>query len=94
MKEAYERAGIEAMVFKYIDDMGWAYGLANLVVCRAGALTLAELAIFGKPAILIPYPYSAEGHQVKNARRLVEICAAKMILDSDLTGRCLAEADK
>lgn len=63
--------------------------LANLAVCRAGASTLAELAIMGLPAILVPYPYAAEGHQEKNARALLRKKAARMIIDEFIDGDTL-----
>jgi UDP-N-acetylglucosamine--N-acetylmuramyl-(pentapeptide) pyrophosphoryl-undecaprenol N-acetylglucosamine transferase len=72
-------------VLPYIADMGAAYGLANLVVARAGATTVAELQMCGLPVILIPYPFAAANHQEANARALVESDAATMVLDSELT---------
>ena len=65
-----------------------------MVVCRAGATSIAELAVTGKPAILIPYPFAADNHQVANAKALVSEGAAIMILDRDLTGEILATAIK
>jgi UDP-N-acetylglucosamine--N-acetylmuramyl-(pentapeptide) pyrophosphoryl-undecaprenol N-acetylglucosamine transferase len=62
-----------------------------LVVCRAGASTLAELTTLGKPAILIPYPFAADDHQRANAEILARHGAAEMILDAQLTGERLAE---
>lgn len=67
----------------FIDRMDLAYSLADLVVCRAGALTIAELQLLGKPAILIPSPNVAEDHQTKNARALVEKDAAVMLPNKD-----------
>lgn len=68
----------------FIDKMEYAYAAADLVMCRAGATTLAELTRVGKPAILIPYPHAAANHQIVNARVLVEAGAAEMILDHEV----------
>jgi UDP-N-acetylglucosamine--N-acetylmuramyl-(pentapeptide) pyrophosphoryl-undecaprenol N-acetylglucosamine transferase len=67
----------------FIDKIEYAFGAADLVVCRAGATTLAELTRVGKPAIIIPYPHAAGDHQTRNARSLVEAGAAVMIADQD-----------
>lgn len=88
----YRQMAIEAEVVAFVEDMGRAYGRADVVVCRAGATTLAELTALGKPAILVPYPYAADDHQRANAEVLVRAGAAEMIADSDLTPRRLAEA--
>ncbi|MGH7947827.1 MAG: UDP-N-acetylglucosamine--N-acetylmuramyl-(pentapeptide) pyrophosphoryl-undecaprenol N-acetylglucosamine transferase, partial [Candidatus Binataceae bacterium] len=69
-----------------------AYAQADLIVCRAGATTIAELTVFGKPAILVPYPYAADDHQRFNAEALREQGAAEMILDRELDGNKLAES--
>ena len=61
-----------------------AYAAADVVVCRAGATTIAELTRIGKPAILVPYPHAAEDHQTRNARTLVDAGAARMIPDTDV----------
>jgi UDP-N-acetylglucosamine--N-acetylmuramyl-(pentapeptide) pyrophosphoryl-undecaprenol N-acetylglucosamine transferase len=74
--------------------MGEAYAVADLVISRAGATTLAELTALGKPAILIPYPFAAGNHQELHARKLQEIGAAKMILDRELRGETLAGSIK
>ena len=68
----------------YISDMASAYSVADLVVSRAGATTLAELQVCGLPVLLVPYPYAAANHQEANARTLVKQNAAEMILDSEL----------
>ncbi len=92
VKGRYREAGLEADVRPFIDDMARAYADADLVVCRAGATTLAELTALGKPAVLVPYPYAADDHQRKNAESLVRRGAALMILDRELTARGLADA--
>lgn len=89
---AHRQAGSDAEVLAFIDDMGRAYGRADLVVCRAGASTLAELAAVGKPAILVPYPFAADDHQRANAEVVVRQGAAQMILDAELDATSLAEA--
>jgi UDP-N-acetylglucosamine--N-acetylmuramyl-(pentapeptide) pyrophosphoryl-undecaprenol N-acetylglucosamine transferase len=85
VKAAYDRLGIAATVTPFIDNMHEVYTAADLVVCRAGATTLAELTTLGKPAILIPYPYAVDDHQRANAEVLVEAGAAHMLLDAELT---------
>lgn len=88
---AYAEAGVSAEVVPFIDDMAAAYAWADLVVCRAGALTVAELAAAGLPAILIPFPYAVDDHQVGNARYLSEAGAARLILERELTPVGLAQ---
>jgi UDP-N-acetylglucosamine--N-acetylmuramyl-(pentapeptide) pyrophosphoryl-undecaprenol N-acetylglucosamine transferase len=89
--EAVEKLGVRATVLPYVMQIHEAYAAADLVVCRAGAMTLAEIAACGVPAILVPFPYSAYDHQVLNARSLAERGAAVLILDADLTGQRLAQ---
>jgi UDP-N-acetylglucosamine--N-acetylmuramyl-(pentapeptide) pyrophosphoryl-undecaprenol N-acetylglucosamine transferase len=89
--QRYAACGIPAEVRPFIDDMGAAYGQADLVVCRAGATTLAELTAIGKPAVLVPYPFAADDHQRANASVLEAAGAARMILDRDLTGDRVTE---
>lgn len=88
---SYERLGIQAQVVAFIDDMRKAYGEADLVVCRAGAMTIAELTVLGKPSILVPYPYAADDHQRANAEVLVQGGAARMVLDAELTPERVGE---
>jgi UDP-N-acetylglucosamine--N-acetylmuramyl-(pentapeptide) pyrophosphoryl-undecaprenol N-acetylglucosamine transferase len=71
-------------VEKFIGKMEYAYAAADLVVCRAGAITLSELTLVGKAAILVPYPYAAAGHQLLNARALVDAGGAALVLDHEL----------
>ena len=80
-----------AHVKAFETNMPLAYAAADLVVCRAGAGTIAELIRFGVPAVLIPYPYAADDHQRHNALYLVERGAAKLILQRDATAGVLAE---
>ncbi len=83
--EAYRKAGVEADVVPFIDDMGAAYAQADLVICRAGAMTLAELMVMGRPAILVPFPHAVDDHQYYNARYLADAGAACILRQSELT---------
>jgi UDP-N-acetylglucosamine:LPS N-acetylglucosamine transferase len=74
----------------FFHDMATRYGRADLVVCRAGATTVAELTALGKAALFIPYPFAADNHQEINARAMVDRGAAQMVLERDLTGADLA----
>jgi UDP-N-acetylglucosamine--N-acetylmuramyl-(pentapeptide) pyrophosphoryl-undecaprenol N-acetylglucosamine transferase len=87
--QAYQRAGWQAEVAPFFFDMAARYRWADLVLCRAGASTLAELTACGKPAILVPYPYAADDHQRLNAQALQQQGAAQVILDAELTGERL-----
>lgn len=91
IREAYSALPFEAEVVAFIDKMDEAYARADLVVCRAGATTVAELTVFGKAAILVPYPYAVDDHQRWNAQALRDRGAAEMILDRELDGPLLAE---
>ncbi|HKE49262.1 MAG TPA: undecaprenyldiphospho-muramoylpentapeptide beta-N-acetylglucosaminyltransferase [Rhodanobacteraceae bacterium] len=78
-RAAYMRANIEADVVPFEDDMAAAYAWADLVICRSGALTLAELAAAGVPAILVPYPHAVDDHQTKNAEAMVAAGGARLV---------------
>jgi UDP-N-acetylglucosamine--N-acetylmuramyl-(pentapeptide) pyrophosphoryl-undecaprenol N-acetylglucosamine transferase len=80
----YKDLAINARVDEFIEDVTAAYRWADIIVCRAGALTVSEVAIVGLPAIFIPYPHAIDNHQVVNAQWLVKNNAAKMIEQSDL----------
>jgi len=88
--QAYRSRGIEADVRPFIDDMASAYGWADLAVCRSGALTVAELAAAGVPAILVPFPAAVDDHQTRNAQYVVRAGAAKLLPESNLTPVSLA----
>lgn len=90
VKKIYEGINIEAQVYPFIRDMARVYLDADLVICRAGATTIAELLAAGKPSILIPYPFAADDHQRLNGEGLVNAGAAKMIIERDLTAKGLA----
>lgn len=81
----YHKAGVEADVVAFIDDMADVYGWADLVIARAGALTIAELAQAGLASILVPYPHAVDNHQTVNAQTLVKREAAILIPDDELT---------
>jgi UDP-N-acetylglucosamine--N-acetylmuramyl-(pentapeptide) pyrophosphoryl-undecaprenol N-acetylglucosamine transferase len=83
-RAAYAQAGVEAEVLPFIDDMAVAYGWADLALCRAGALTIAELTAAGLGAVLVPFPYAVDDHQTGNAQALVEAGAAELIQERDL----------
>ncbi|WP_455211349.1 undecaprenyldiphospho-muramoylpentapeptide beta-N-acetylglucosaminyltransferase [Kaarinaea lacus] len=87
----YKTHGIDGKVEPFIDDMGAAYAWADLVLCRAGALTIAELAIAGLPSILVPYPYAVDDHQTSNAKYLVDNGAALLVQQKDLKAKRLLE---
>jgi len=91
IKEVYNSLPFEAEVLPFIEKMDEAYASADLVLCRAGATTVAELTAFGKPAVLVPYPYAIYDHQRRNAQALQDQGAAEMILDQELNGDLLAE---
>jgi UDP-N-acetylglucosamine--N-acetylmuramyl-(pentapeptide) pyrophosphoryl-undecaprenol N-acetylglucosamine transferase len=87
---AYRDLGIRADVRPFITDMPSAYGAADLLICRAGATSIAEITAVGKASILIPFPFAVGGHQELNARVLADAGAARMILEDELDGEMLA----
>jgi UDP-N-acetylglucosamine--N-acetylmuramyl-(pentapeptide) pyrophosphoryl-undecaprenol N-acetylglucosamine transferase len=86
----YRAASVQAVVLPYIQDMAGAYAAADLVVSRSGATTVAELAVCGKRAVLIPYPFAADNHQEHNARSLAKRGGGEVIVQKDLTPAKLA----
>ena len=88
---AYARHGVSGEVTAFIDDMAAAYGWADLVICRAGASTVAELAAAGCAALLVPYPHAVDDHQTRNGQYLVDAGAALMVPEDILTPELLAE---
>jgi len=88
---AYQAFGDSAEVFKFIEDMPAAFARADLVVCRSGASTVAEMAAAGKPAVFVPFPRAADDHQTVNALALERIGAAVLVEESKLDGVWLAE---
>ncbi len=94
VKQAYERKGLKVELYPFIENMADVYRRADLIICRAGAMSVAELTVLGIPSILIPYPFSADRHQEYNARALVERGGAVMLRQEELTGNSLAERIK
>jgi len=94
-RAAYLAADIEADVVPFEKDMAGAYAWADLVICRAGALTLAELAAAGAPAILVPYPHAVDDHQTKNAEAMVAAGGARLVPEGpDFVKRLGAEFEQ
>ncbi|MCF8067305.1 MAG: undecaprenyldiphospho-muramoylpentapeptide beta-N-acetylglucosaminyltransferase [Desulfobacterales bacterium] len=91
VKRAYVNSGIKNTVKAFFKDMDRQYKTADLLICRSGATTVAELAAIGKAAIFVPFPHAADNHQEFNARSLEENGAAEMILEKDLSGRTIAD---
>ena len=90
LERAYREAGVEAELKAFIDDMARAYGECDLVVCRAGALTVAELCAAGVASVLVPFPHAVDDHQTSNARFLSEQGAGVLLPQSELTPQRLA----
>lgn len=90
LRERYAQSGVEAECVPFIHDMAARYAEADVVVCRSGATTVAELAAVGLPSLLVPYPHAADDHQVDNARVLADRGAAQMWLQRDFTPARLA----
>jgi UDP-N-acetylglucosamine--N-acetylmuramyl-(pentapeptide) pyrophosphoryl-undecaprenol N-acetylglucosamine transferase len=88
---AYHSLGESAQVYKFIEDMPAAFASADLVVCRSGASTVAEIAAAGKPAVFVPFPRAADDHQRVNAEALARHGAAVVVEESKLEGVWLAE---
>lgn len=89
-REAYQQAGVDADVTAFIEDMASSYAQADLVICRAGALTVAEVAAAGVASILVPFPYAVDDHQTANAQVLTRADAALLIADASLQAEDLA----
>jgi UDP-N-acetylglucosamine--N-acetylmuramyl-(pentapeptide) pyrophosphoryl-undecaprenol N-acetylglucosamine transferase len=91
LQREFAASGITGDVRPFIDDMPAAFASADLIVCRAGAGAVAELAAAGKPAILVPFPYATDDHQLHNAEVFERAGAAKLVLDRDWAGAKLHE---
>ncbi len=91
VKEIYSSKGFKGTVLPFAYEMADAYAVADLIISRAGATTLAELTACGKAAILVPYPHAAGNHQEINARKLWDVGAAQMIFDRELNGKTMAD---
>lgn len=93
VQQAYIDANVtaELMVTDFIDDMAKAYGQADVIICRAGALTVSEVAVAGLPAIFVPLPHAVDDHQTKNAQALVNAGAARLLPQTELNADVIAE---
>lgn len=91
VRRSYQQAGVQADIKPFIDEMAKHYGNADLVICRAGALTIAELAAAGAASILIPFPFAVDDHQTYNARFLSEHGAAILLPQSEMNEESLAQ---
>jgi UDP-N-acetylglucosamine--N-acetylmuramyl-(pentapeptide) pyrophosphoryl-undecaprenol N-acetylglucosamine transferase len=91
LKERYHALGVEAEVVSFIDNMASAYTKADVVICRAGAMTIAELSAGGVASCLVPFPYAVDDHQTSNARFLQQAGAAKLMPQDDMTPTRLAQ---
>ena len=89
-RAAYREHGIEAEIVAFIEDMAGAYAWADLVICRSGALTVAELSAAGLPAIFVPFPAAVDDHQTANAMPMADAGAATIVQQADLTDASLA----
>lgn len=89
---AYQTAGVAADVRPFIDDMASQYRRADLIVCRAGATTIAEVTALGKACLFIPFPHATDDHQRKNAEALLKKGACEMLLEREMSGNGLATA--
>jgi UDP-N-acetylglucosamine--N-acetylmuramyl-(pentapeptide) pyrophosphoryl-undecaprenol N-acetylglucosamine transferase len=87
----YQSRGIDAEVLPFIMDMAQAFRSADLLICRAGATSIAEITASGKASVLIPFPHAVNDHQTKNAEALVKAGAAVLIREKDISGKTLAE---
>jgi UDP-N-acetylglucosamine--N-acetylmuramyl-(pentapeptide) pyrophosphoryl-undecaprenol N-acetylglucosamine transferase len=91
LRAAYAEAGVEGELLPFIEDMAARYAEADLVLCRAGALTVAELAAVGVAAVLVPLPHAVDDHQTGNARFLADRNAAYLLPQSELEPQRLAD---
>ncbi len=92
VKGGYAALGCQAQVVPFIDDMGSALGAADLVVARSGAMTVSEVALAGRPAIFVPYPFHRDRQQELNARVLERRGGARIVVDDERLGENLAKA--
>lgn len=90
VRKRYDSAGVPAEVYGFVSDMASIYRRVDFAVCRAGASSCAELALFGIPALLVPYPFAVKNHQEANARSLEKIGAADVVLQSELSAEWMA----
>ena len=91
LRAGYAAAGVQGELVAFIDDMARRYAAADLVICRAGAVTIAELSAAGMASVLVPFPHAVDDHQTANARFLAERGAARLLPQSELTPQRLAK---
>lgn len=91
LRANYTAAGVTADLLPFIDDMAAAYADADLVICRAGATTVSEIAAVGVAALFVPFPHAVDDHQTANARHLVDVDAARLVQQAELTPQWLAD---
>ncbi|MCH6584463.1 MAG: UDP-N-acetylglucosamine--N-acetylmuramyl-(pentapeptide) pyrophosphoryl-undecaprenol N-acetylglucosamine transferase, partial [Proteobacteria bacterium] len=91
LKKNYAKAGVEGELVGFIEDMAVHYAGCDLVICRAGALTIAELTAVGTASILVPFPYAVDDHQTSNAKFLSDKDAAVLLPQNELTPKNLAK---
>ena len=91
-RAAYAIAQVEASVEPFIEDMAAAYAWADMIICRAGALTLAELAAAGVGAVLVPFPFAVDDHQTKNAAAMMQAGAALLLPEGEASAERIAAA--
>jgi UDP-N-acetylglucosamine--N-acetylmuramyl-(pentapeptide) pyrophosphoryl-undecaprenol N-acetylglucosamine transferase len=90
VRQAYQQEGFRGEALPFIDNMAGAYRAADLIVCRAGATTIAEVTATGKACIFIPFPHAVDDHQRRNAEALLKQGAGFMLLERELSGESLA----
>jgi UDP-N-acetylglucosamine--N-acetylmuramyl-(pentapeptide) pyrophosphoryl-undecaprenol N-acetylglucosamine transferase len=90
LRANYQAAGVQAELTPFIDDTATAFAQADLVICRAGASTVTELAAVGVAALFVPFPFAVDDHQTTNARFLVEQGGGWLVQQSELTAESLA----
>jgi UDP-N-acetylglucosamine--N-acetylmuramyl-(pentapeptide) pyrophosphoryl-undecaprenol N-acetylglucosamine transferase len=89
---AYQTAGLQATVLPFIDDMATEYRKADLIICRAGATTIAEVTALGKACLFVPFPHATDEHQRKNAEALLKQGACEMLVEQEIAGNGLSRA--
>jgi len=89
LESEFRDSGVSGEVMPFVNDMPKAFDDADLIVCRSGASTVSELAAAGKPAILVPFPFAADDHQLRNAEAMVGAGAARLVLDREMNGQRL-----
>jgi UDP-N-acetylglucosamine--N-acetylmuramyl-(pentapeptide) pyrophosphoryl-undecaprenol N-acetylglucosamine transferase len=88
-RDAFAKSGLAGEVVPFIKDMPAAFAAADLIVCRAGAGAVSELAAAGKPSILVPFPFAADDHQTRNAEAMERAGAARLVRDAEMNGEKL-----